>query len=136
MVYACSKFLFPGLNVFIPGLNVLDPGRNILTPVLIVFPVLNDFIPGVNVLIPVIKVFSPGLMFLCLNACIPGLNGCIPGLFFYAGASSRWRVSFRKVDARLPGKGNSNSHGARPVHLIITMIKWFRTSRLSIKNSL
>jgi len=32
--------------------------------------------------------------------------------------------------------GNSNSHGARPVHLIITMIKWFRTSRLSIKNSL
>ena len=42
----------------------------------------------------------------------------------------------RKVDARLPGKGNSNSHGARPVHLIITMIKWIRTSRLSIKNSL
>jgi len=26
-----------------------------------------------------------------------------------------------KVDVRLPGKGNSNSHGARPVHLIITM---------------
>ena len=26
--------------------------------------------------------------------------------------------------------------GARPVHLIITMIKWVRTSRLSIKNSL
>jgi len=42
----------------------------------------------------------------------------------------------RKVDGRLPGKGNSNSHGARPVHLIITMIKWIRTSRLSIKNSL
>jgi len=40
----------------------------------------------------------------------------------------------RKVDVRLPGKGNSNSHGARPVHLIITMIKWIRTSRLSIKN--
>jgi len=38
----------------------------------------------------------------------------------------------RKVDVRLPGKGN----GARPVHLIITMIKWIRTSRLSIKNSL
>jgi len=32
--------------------------------------------------------------------------------------------------------GNSNSHGARLVHLIITMIKWIRTSRLSIKNSL
>jgi len=25
---------------------------------------------------------------------------------------------------------------SRPVHLIITMIKWIRTSRLSIKNSL
>ena len=37
----------------------------------------------------------------------------------------------RKVDIRLPGKGNSNSHGARPVHLIITMMKWIRTSRLS-----
>jgi len=39
----------------------------------------------------------------------------------------------RKVDVRLPGKGDSNSHGARPVHLIITMIKWTRTTRLSIK---
>ena len=44
--------------------------------------------------------------------------------------------TLRKVDVRLPGKGNSNPHGARPVHLIITMIKWIRTSRLSIKNSL
>jgi len=34
---------------------------------------------------------------------------------------------FGKVDVRLPGKGNSNPHGARPVHLIITMIKWIRT---------
>jgi len=42
----------------------------------------------------------------------------------------------RKVGVRLPGKWNSNSHGARPVHLIITTIKWIRTSRLSIKNSL
>ena len=30
----------------------------------------------------------------------------------------------RKVDIRLPGKDNSISRGARPVHLIITMIKW------------
>ena len=45
------------------------------------------------------------------------------------------RRSTRKVDIRLPGKGNSNSHGARPVHLIISMVKWLRTSRLSIKNS-
>ena len=42
----------------------------------------------------------------------------------------------RKVYVRLPGKGNSNSHGARPVHLIITMLKWIRTSKLSIKKSL
>jgi len=46
------------------------------------------------------------------------------------------RVKTRRVDVRLPGKGNSNSHGARPVHLIITMIRWIPTSRLSIKNSL
>ena len=41
-------------------------------------------------------------------------------------------VCTRKIDARLPGKGNPNSHGARPVYLIIIMIKWSRTSRLSI----
>ena len=40
------------------------------------------------------------------------------------------------VDVRLPGKESSTSHGARPIHLIITMIKWIRTSMLSIKNSL
>ena len=28
----------------------------------------------------------------------------------------------RKIDVSLLGKGNSNSHGARPVHRIITMI--------------
>ena len=41
----------------------------------------------------------------------------------------------RTVDVRLPGKGNSNFHGARPVHLIITMITWIRSSRLSTTNS-
>ena len=39
------------------------------------------------------------------------------------------RVHLRKVDVRLPGKASSNSHGARPVHLFITAIKWIRTSR-------
>ena len=39
----------------------------------------------------------------------------------------------RKVDSRLPGKGNSNSHGARTVH---QNHRWIRTSRLSIKNFL
>ena len=45
-------------------------------------------------------------------------------------------AGMRKVDFRLPGKGNSISDGARPVHLIIMMVKWIRTGRLSIKNSL
>ena len=31
--------------------------------------------------------------------------------------------------SRLTGKGNPNSHGARPVHQIISMIKWIRTTR-------
>ena len=31
--------------------------------------------------------------------------------------------------------GGENSHGARPVHQIIALIKWIRTSRLSIKIS-
>ena len=39
------------------------------------------------------------------------------------------------LDVRLPGKGNSTPYGARPVHLIISMIKWIRTSRLSSKRS-
>ena len=43
---------------------------------------------------------------------------------------------YRKVGVRLSGKENANSLGARPVHLIITMLKWFRTSTLSTKNSL
>ena len=42
----------------------------------------------------------------------------------------------RKVNTRLPGQGNSKSHGARPVHQIISMIKWIWTSRLSMKTSL
>ena len=41
-----------------------------------------------------------------------------------------------KVDLRLPGKGNPNSHGARPVHQIMSMMKWMRTNSLSIKKSL
>ena len=43
---------------------------------------------------------------------------------------------YRKVDARLHGKEDSNTHGTRPVHLIITMIKWIQTSRLSTNGSL
>ena len=48
----------------------------------------------------------------------------------------RFRAVSRNVDERLRGKGISNAHGARPVHLIITMMTWIRTSRLSMKKSL
>jgi len=40
------------------------------------------------------------------------------------------------VDCLRVGFWNSTTHGARPVHLIITMIQCIRTSRLSVKNSL
>ena len=41
-----------------------------------------------------------------------------------------------KVDVSSPGKGNSNFHGSRLVHQIVSMMKWTRSSRLSIQNSL
>ena len=44
--------------------------------------------------------------------------------------------AYRKVCLRLPGKGNSNSQGLRPVHQIISMIKCVRISRLPNKKSL
>ena len=42
-----------------------------------------------------------------------------------------WTIlaGMRKVDVRLPEKGNSNSHDARLVHLSITRTKWIRTRR-------
>ena len=55
---------------------------------------------------------------------------------FKAIKAVRLLLHLGEVDVRLPGKVDSNSHGARPVHLIITIIKWTRTSRLSINNSL
>jgi hypothetical protein len=51
------------------------------------------------------------------------VSGGVSGVGFYM-----------KVDIKLLEKGNSNSHGARPVHQIMSVIKWLRTSRLSIKN--
>jgi len=60
-----------------------------------------------------------------------------------------WRVIKKKKGPGRPPRGtrsarsctsssaSTNTHGARPVHLIIiTMIKWTRTSRWSIKNTL
>ena len=45
--------------------------------------------------------------------CTPPARFSVPG----RAASDGPPVMRRKVDVRLPGKGNSNSHGARPVHL-------------------
>ena len=46
------------------------------------------------------------------------LDATVPG----AHAMNERTSDARKVDVRLPGKGNLYSHGARPVHLIITMM--------------
>ena len=50
-------------------------------------------------------------------------------------ALRRFLVKCEQADVRLPRKRNSTSLDARPVYLIITMMKWSLTSRLSIKNS-
>ena len=72
--------------------------------------------------------------------CLLGGCSCARHTHRTRSSSERWcrtlQEPSRKVDVRLPGKGDSISHGARPVHLIITMIKWIRTSKLSIKNPL
>ena len=46
------------------------------------------------------------------------------------------RLESNKEEDDDEDRSQVNSHGARPVHLIITMIKWMRTSRLSIQNTL
>jgi hypothetical protein len=48
----------------------------------------------------------------------------------------KWDTATWEVDVRLPGKGNSNSHGARPVHQTISMMKWIRTRNVVKKNCL
>ena len=73
-----------------------------------------------------------------------------PGLKGLHGDSSRQnRTQFRGVQQvlwsvlweqgrQIPGylEKKSNSHGLRPVHQIISIIKWIQTSRLSMKNFL
>ena len=60
-------------------------------------------------------------------------QGSCPTLFRHENNQTTQKVEclVRKVDARLSGKEISRSHGVKPVHLIITVIKWIRTSRLS-----
>jgi hypothetical protein len=74
----------------------------------------------------------------CDRVVISGRNRypCIFKVKFATLASTWLGHRFRKVDVRLPGKGNSNSHGARPVHRIISIMKWIRTIKLSIQKSL
>ena len=82
-----------------------------------------------------------------LGASVWGVGFRVAGLGFAIGSCAGIHCSrimrehlatilqCRKEDARLPGKGDLNFHGARPVHLIITMTRRIRTSRLSTKNS-
>jgi len=67
-----------------------------------------------------------------------GLVNCCLSLCLWVSKEKQKRdvLRPRKLDIGLPGKGNSSSHGARPVHRIISLIEWIRTSRLSIKNAL
>ena len=67
------------------------------------------------------------------TSCTTAVSSAVPIVTWKALVFNR----FRKVDVRLPLKGNSNYHGARPVYSNpLEMIKWIRTSRLSIKNCL
>jgi len=50
-----------------------------------------------------------------MSACLTWVACCVLPM------NSWYDLRVRKVDISLPGKGNSNSHGARPVHLIITI---------------
>jgi len=54
----------------------------------------------------------------------------------YEPATEPLHISAHQGLEENPGKGNPTPHGARPVHPIITMLKWIRTKRLSVKNSL
>jgi len=56
----------------------------------------------------------PGFSFSVENTR-PKLIGAFHNLFQAFG------IGAREVDTRRPGKENSNSHGASPIHLIITM---------------
>ena len=66
-----------------------------------------------------------------------GCDLVLPEVIFFLPSSARGDLLVsRKLDIKLPGKVDSNSHGTRPVHLIIRMMKQTQTSRLSMKNSL
>ena len=57
----------------------------------------------------------------CSRQGSPDPNTLAPPLPFRS--NTELLCGSRKVDIRLPGEGNSSSHGTRPVHQIISMIK-------------
>jgi hypothetical protein len=63
-------------------------------------------------------VLGEGGLFLMIEDPLNRKRG---GIVDGAGRGMRGRKA-RKVDVRLPEKGNSNFHGARPVHVLIAMI--------------
>ena len=85
---------------------------------------------------------SPGFShvhpYICTDRCPARATfPCRPTFGSELGASTHapCLLGAWKVNVRLPEKEESNPRGARPVHPIISMIKWIRTNRLSIKNS-
>ena len=72
-----------------------------------------------------------GGQFLMSEVPLYGRAKSVPQLWF-ARDSFREACFNWKVDKRPLGKENSNSYGARPVHQIIPMIEWIRTSRSSL----
>ena len=85
--------------------------------------------------VPLYRTYSPGgALFLMSEVplCLQEGGGGVDGR---GDPGAELPSTSRKVGMRLPGKGDSKSHGTRPVHQIISMIKWIRTSRLIMKNS-
>ena len=73
---------------------------------------------------------------LVMGSRVGGLGLRDLGFELRNAASAFVLCSDRQVDTRLPGNGNSNPHGQGRSSKIISMIKWIRTSRVSIKKSL
>ena len=78
----------------------------------------------------------------CTVQAFTNLSDDIP-LYESAEAPLSWVMpagkrlnDLRKVEFKLPGKGKLNVYDARPLNQIVSTIKWIRTGRLSIKNSL
>ena len=94
-------------------------------------PGVLKFVPGVLKFVPVSFKVCTGSFKVCTGEFQRWVHFQLAGGIYY-----EFVPRVRRVDSRIAGKGDSNSHGARPVHQIISMIKWIRTNRLSINNFL